>query len=105
MIIQKLYLSNLSKKLILNILLVLSLGYFVYHSIYGNKGVLAYIKVSGQLEKAYNELRGQRAERVELEHNVELLRSESLDRDMLDEQVRRVLGVASPKEQVFVGSK
>lgn len=94
-------LNNNSKKLIFNISLALLLGYFIFHSIYGNKGIIAYLKVNQQLEKAYSELRTLRAERVELEHNVKLLRPESLDKDMLDEQARKVLGVASPNEKVL----
>lgn len=94
-------LNNNSKKIILNIFLALLLGYFVFHCIYGNKGIIAYLKVNGQLEKAHDELRSLQAERVELEHNVKLLRTESLNKDMLDEQARKVLGVAAPTEQVF----
>lgn len=93
--------NNHTKKIILNIFLALLLGYFVFHCIYGNKGVIAYLKVNRKLEKAYDELKLLRAERVELEHNVKLLRTESLDKDMLDEQARKVLGIASPNEQVF----
>ncbi|XVN40571.1 MAG: septum formation initiator family protein [Rickettsia endosymbiont of Argas persicus] len=97
--------NNNTKKIILNIFLALLLGYFVFHCIYGNKGIIAYLKVNRQLEKAYDELKLLRAERVELEHNVKLLRPESLDKDMLDEQARKVLGVASPNEQVFTITK
>lgn len=93
--------NNNTKKIILNIFLALLLGYFVFHCIYGNKGVIAYLKVNRQLEKAYDELKLLRAERIELEHNVKLLRTESLDKDMLDEQARKVLGIAAPSEQVF----
>ncbi|MGI4753444.1 MAG: FtsB family cell division protein [Janthinobacterium lividum] len=93
--------NNNTKKIILNIFLALLLGYFVFHCIYGNKGVIAYLKVNRQLEKAYDELKLLRSERVELEHNVKLLRTESLDKDMLDEQARKVLGIAAPSEQVF----
>ncbi|WP_342225466.1 FtsB family cell division protein [Rickettsia endosymbiont of Urophora cardui] len=93
--------NNNTKKIILNIFLALLLGYFVFHCIYGNKGVIAYLKVNRQLEKSYDELKLLRAARVELEHNVKLLRTESLDKDMLDEQARKVLGIAAPSEQVF----
>jgi len=95
------HLNNNTKRIILNIFLALLLGYFVYHCIYGNKGFIAYLKANRHLEKAYDELKLLRAERVELEHNVKLLRTESLDKDMLDEQARKVLGIAAPNEQVF----
>ena len=90
-----------SKKLIFNILLSLLLVYFIFHSIYGNRGIIAYFKLNGQLEKAYRELEELRAERIEIEHIVKLLRPGSLDRDMLDQAARKTLGLASPKEQVF----
>lgn len=99
------YLNNNSKKIILNIFLALLLSYFVFHSIYGNKGVIAYLKVSRELERAHDELKILHAERIELEHNVKLLRPESLDKDILDEKAREVLGVAAPREQVFIPNK
>ncbi len=99
-----LHLINLIKSykiIIFNILLSLSLVYFTFHAIYGNRGIIAYFKLNQLLEKSHRELEILRAERIELEHKVKLLRPESLDKDMLDEQSRKVLGVASPKEQVF----
>ncbi|WP_342278924.1 MULTISPECIES: FtsB family cell division protein [unclassified Candidatus Tisiphia] len=90
-----------SKKIIFNVLLSLLLAYFVFHSICGNRGIIAYFTLNQRLEKTYSELENLRAERIELEHKVKLLRPESLDRDMLDQEARRVLGVALPKEQVF----
>ncbi|KAJ6644836.1 Isoprenyl transferase, partial [Pseudolycoriella hygida] len=85
-------------KIILNIFLFLLLMYFVFHSIYGGRGIIAYFSLNQQLEKAYSELEMLRDERIELEHKVKLLRPESLDRDMLDQEARRVLGVALPNE-------
>lgn len=93
-----------SKKLIINIFLSLLLLYFVFHSIYGNRGILAYFTLNQQLEKSYNELEILRADRIEAEHTVKLLRPESLDRDMLDQYARKILGLASVKEQVFTVS-
>ncbi|MCC8418011.1 MAG: septum formation initiator family protein [Rickettsia endosymbiont of Bryobia graminum] len=93
-----------SKKTILNIFLFLLLAYFVFHSIYGNRGIIAYFSLNRQLEKAYSELNSLKAERVELEHRVKLLRPESLDKDMLDQEARRILGMALPNEQVFTSA-
>ncbi len=87
--------------MLINTLLSLLLIYFVFHSFYGNRGIIAYFTLSQRLQKSYSELESLRAERVELEHKVKLLRPESLDQDMLDQEARRILGIASPKEQVF----
>lgn len=77
------------------------LSYFVLHSIYGSRGIIAYFKLNQQLAKADIELENLRAERVIIAHRVKMLRPESLDKDLLDEQTRHILGVASVKEQVF----
>lgn len=95
---------KLSRKATFNLLIVLLLMYFIFHSIYGNRGIIAYFKLNQKLEKSFGELEDLRAERVELEHRVQLLRPSSLDKDMIEEQARGVLGVASPKEQVFTPS-
>lgn len=87
------------RKLIFNILIFLLLIYFIFHSIYGNLGIIAYFKLNQQFEKSYNELEALRADRVEIEHRAKLLKSG--DKDIIDEKARNILGVASPKEQVF----
>lgn len=93
---------KLSRPLIFNSLVLLLLFYFIFHSIYGNLGIISYFKFKAQLETTYNELEVLRATRVDIEHKVKLLRPESLDKDMLDERVRNVLSIAGKDEQVFV---
>ena len=50
---------------------------------------------------AHSKLNSLRVERLEIENKAKLLRPESLDKDMLDEKARNVLGVVLPNEQVF----
>lgn len=90
-----------SKKVIINIITFLLLIYFVLHSVYGSRGMIAYFKLNQKLSKASEELEYLRGQRVELSHKNQLLKLESLDKDMLDESVRKVLGFASPNELVF----
>lgn len=90
---------KISKKSIFNILISLLLVYFIFHSFYGNRGIIAYFKLNQRLEKSYSKLESLRAERIELQHRTKLLKLG--DKDMLDEKARNILGVASPGEQVF----
>lgn len=92
---------NISKKSVINILIFIMLAYFVFHSIYGSRGILAYFKLQAELERTKETLETLRHERLEIENRTKLLRPGSLDRDMLDEKVRSVLGVAKPNEKVF----
>lgn len=91
--------AKITKKLLFNILISFLLVYFIFHSFYGNRGIIAYFKHNQKLEKAYTKLENLRAERIELQHKAKLLKLG--DKDMLDEKARNILGVASPQEQVF----
>lgn len=90
------------KLILLTILLSCLLAYFVYHTIYGNRGLLADYELEKQINTSNEALNELRSKRIELEHNVKLLRPQSLDKDMLDEQARRVLGAAKKNEEVFI---
>lgn len=89
------------KKIAFNALLFLILVYFIFHALAGNRGIIAYFKLNQQIEKLTTELDSLRAERIELEHKVNLLKS-PLDKDMLDEQARKILGVSKPNEKIFI---
>ena len=95
----------INKKQLLHYALAGVFLYFVFHVIYGNRGILAYFKLHSKIDQATEELDIVRAERLELEHKVKSLKTESLDRDVLDEEARRALGLASEKEMVFVPDK
>lgn len=68
----------------------------------GGRGILALFKLNGQIENLHKELDSIRAERLNLEHKANLLKSDSLDLDLLEEQVKRNLGYAKPKEKLFI---
>lgn len=78
------------------------LSYFLYHTIYGNRGLISEIKSRKQVETALENLEELRAQRIESEHKVKLLRSGSLDKDMLEEEARKVLGIAKNAEEVVI---
>ncbi|RYE06410.1 MAG: septum formation initiator family protein [Rickettsiaceae bacterium] len=91
---------KISRKVLLNIATLLFLFYFAFHTIYGAKGLISYFKLNKNLGKHSAELEHLRAERVENEHKVRLLKNG--DKDILDEKARNILGVALPNEQVFI---
>lgn len=94
-------LFKFSKKTAFNSLILLMLLYFVFHSIYGSRGVIAYFKLQSELSNAHKKLELTREKRLEIENRAKLLRPTSLDKDMLDETTRNVLGFSSPKEKVY----
>ena len=74
------------------------LSYFLYHSISGDRGLLAMVRLDQELDKAQDELDMLHSDRLKQEHRVRLLRPESLDLDLLDQQARRLIGYMAPGE-------
>ena len=83
------------------LLFVVVLAYFSYHAISGDRGVLAYLRLTQQMNQTRAELDIVHSERLKYERNVRLMRSDSLDLDLLDEQARRLLGYAGSDEKVY----
>lgn len=77
-------------------------GYFAYHSFEGERGLYAYLRLTEEVRIAREHRDDIRAERIALERRVALLRGESLDRDMLDEQARALLNYARPDEIIIL---
>jgi cell division protein FtsB len=75
-------------------------GYFAYHAIHGDRGLLAWKALDHDVTEARADL-VVRGERQILETRVNLLRLNSLDLDMLDEWSRRVLNYGGRDEAVI----
>ena len=88
----------------LTLIFVGLLAYFTYHAISGERGFFAMLALQDELTKSKNELDAIRADRINFEHKVALMRSDSLDLDLLDEQARKVLIYAAPSEEVYLYS-
>ncbi|MFN9356933.1 MAG: FtsB family cell division protein [Alphaproteobacteria bacterium] len=84
-------------------LLVLALvGYFSYFAVFGNHGLLRWSRLQAAVEAKQAELDKLSAERLALERRVSLMRPESVDDDMLEEQARSRLGLTEADEVVIL---
>lgn len=86
---------------VLSFLFIAMLSYFGYQLFHGERGLMALVELSSRVRHLETSLDSLRSKRLQLEHHVSLLKSDSLDLDMLDEQSRNVLGVASPDELIY----
>lgn len=77
-------------------------GYFAYYAIQGDRGLIAFKQLQGELAEAKAVLATVRAERQQIEHRASLLRPDNLDPDMLDERVRLMLNYAHPDDIVIM---
>jgi cell division protein FtsB len=90
-------------RLIIGPVLGISLcGYFAFHLVEGDRGLLAWLRLTQQLREAKATLAEAEAERGTLERHVQLLRPEHLDRDMLDERARSQLDLVGRNDIVIV---
>lgn len=84
-------------------LLVMALVvYFSYFAVFGNHGLLQWSKLYAAVEAKETEFNRLREERVALQRRVSLMRPESVDPDMLEEQARARLGLTEPDEVVIL---
>lgn len=79
--------------------------YFAYHLVEGERGLMAWLRLSHELRQAKTTLAGVDAEHVALERRVDLMRPEHLDRDMLDERARSQLNLVGPDDIVIFNAK
>lgn len=76
-------------------------AYFVFHAIQGERGLLAYLQLTQQLEETEAVAEELSEKRNDWEHKVSLLKPGSLDRDMLEERARKVLNYLREDEVVI----
>lgn len=69
-----------------------AVGYFIHHAQSGQRGLEAKRELQMARTRVEATLAGLEQERSEWEHRIALVRSEQIDRDLLEEQARLMLG-------------
>lgn len=83
----------------------LMVGYFLFHAVQGDRGILAWAELKQEVAEAEQTLDRLTRARRKLDSRVKLLASPNLDRDLLDERARIVSGLANPDEIVIYDSQ
>ncbi len=81
---------------------ICAVGYFAFHAIQGDRGLLALRQLSHRVELARVEYSKIKSRRIEMENRVQLLHPDSLDPDMLDERARVMLNYGHEDEIIIV---
>jgi cell division protein FtsB len=77
-------------------------GYFTYHLIEGDRGLLAWLRFTREIRAENANLETLRAQREALDLKVSNLRPDHVDPDLLDERVRATLNLVAPDETVLM---
>lgn len=80
-------------------------GYFSYHAVEGDRGLRAFSRLAADIEVTKLLLEDARSERQYLENKVNLLKTENIDPDMLEEQAHRILGMMRSDERLIYLNK
>ncbi len=89
-------------RLIGPVLTICVIGYFIFFTLHGERGVTALTAVRAELAAEQAELAAFQAERQRLEQDVFGLREPTLDADLLESRAREMLGYGYPGEQVIL---
>ncbi len=84
------------------VLWMLLVVYTGYHTLHGERGLYALVREQTERASLQQELAKTKQDRQKMELRVSHLRDDSLDRDLLDEQMRRMLGVMKKGELVVL---
>src|SRR4051812_40182816 len=90
--------SRIKRRLVFGVLACAVVGYFAFHAFNGDHGIFAAARYEARVAGLKAQLAGLKAQREELERRTALLKGESLDPDMLEEQARETLNLAHPRD-------
>jgi cell division protein FtsB len=82
----------------LYVIAALIIGYFAVNAYTGNRGLRAKQEIDQEIEQLSAELAALKSQRGTWQRRVGLLKSETLDPDMLDERARALLDYVDPRD-------
>ena len=91
-----------ARQILPSVLAICVMGYFAYHSVQGERGYRALLRVQQDLAEARFQEARLAAERARLERRVALLRPDGLDPDLLGERARLLLNYGLEGEYVIL---
>jgi cell division protein FtsB len=93
-------LARALRAIALPVLFMAASGYFIWHAVHGERGLIARDQRAAQIAEARADLERARQDQEALERRVQALRGDRLDRDQLDERARQLLNMVGRDEIV-----
>lgn len=95
-------LRTILNALVLYVMAALLIGYFGVNAYDGNHGLKAKQDIDRQMAKLSAKLASLQSEEAQWLHRIDLLKSDDIDEDMLDERARALLDDAGPNDLVMM---
>lgn len=90
------------KKMIKPLMIGMMMFYMVFHAMHGERGLYALVKEQQKREVVNAELEQVMRELASVENRVGRFQTASVDLDLLDEQLRRHMGIAPEDEYLIL---
>lgn len=94
-----------AKHVIAPLLGITALAYFGYHTVQGDRGLMAWWRLRHEIQVAEKILAETQDERQAMERRASLLRPDNLDPDLLEERARTMLNMGRDDEIVVFHQK
>lgn len=88
------------RRLVMPAVMLVLAFYFAFYMVFGPRGLLALHRVQAELHQTKIDHQKLVDKRKALEKDVKLMRPDSLDPDMAEEQARKTLGYTRPEEVI-----
>lgn len=100
----------IQKRYVLRQNLILVMGvclsfYFCFHLLAGDRGYFRLMSLESQMTQASTEFDALQGEREKLEDKVVMMRPGSINKDLLEERIRSVLGYSYENEFILLQSR
>lgn len=90
------------KKMVKPLMVGMVMFYMVFHSLHGERGLYALVKEQQKREVVGAELETVKRELASVENRINRFQTASVDLDLLDEQLRRHMGIAPEGEYLVL---
>ena len=81
--------------------IILIFGYVIFHIIYGDRGIISFFQYNKKYKDTLSELDLVKVERQKLQSKVGLMKTDSIDLDMLEEQAKKNLSLTKENELII----
>lgn len=86
-------------------LIIVLTSYFIYHSIYGERGYLKLVETNNLILEKKMQLENLKIQKAKLENRIEKIYPKNLNHDLLEEVAKQNLGVIGENEVMIIIDK
>jgi cell division protein FtsB len=92
----------IKKNKIINFILIFLFIYFIFHTIYGNRGIIAYYQLKKEIDNLSYQADKLSFDRIILEKQAKDLSSKNIDKDLLEQNAKKLLMFSEQDEEIII---